>query len=161
MKNYKSKKKRWTFHAASSFSMSFLGVVLLILTMSGCALNRPNLVRDGFVELEILPNEGKVEIGKVRVFNKNTDLVIAGTVERRAAAVVRRSHVDIAILSPDGKVIEALSTHYTPSFARIRNRKSNFSVSLPVDLPQDGKIRVALHTQSVKNTFNCGHNIAS
>jgi len=147
--------------------VSILAVLIFVATgvfSAGCAPNRVNLVDTGTVSIETVPSK-EIYISEVRINQDGNELVLTGRVKRRHLAPVGFGHVDVAIISPEGKSLEQVSTYYNP---RIIPRKrghrrlhgSGFEVRLPVIPPAGSTIRVAYHrsAKSESETFSCGGN---
>lgn len=138
--------------------------VLMILSVSitgwACASNCVNLLKDGTLKLETISSRGYY-ISKVHANQVNDELEITGKVKRRSYSGTGGGHVDITIISPDGEVLEKLSTFYVPRMIpsrRMHTRESRFEVRLPTIPPTGSKVRVAYHRVSKQDrgTFSCG-----
>jgi hypothetical protein len=113
-----------------------------------------------------------VFITKVYTYEEDGELVILGQVKRslQNCCDSARGHVDIALLTPDGTVIDSFSTLYSPSnIPKVRSRSSSFKVRRPY-LPPDGIIiRMAYHSSLegadsalfAGDVFQCEHNKAT
>ena len=142
-----------------------LMIASVIMTGLGCASNRVNLLKDGTVELERIPSKGYY-ISYVNIYQNRDALVVYGHVKRRSRVGDSSGHVDIAIVSPNGKVLEQISTLYKPRIIltrKMHTRKSTFEVRLPTIPPAGSLVRVAYHRDSkpVNRTFPCGENRAA
>lgn len=142
--------------------------VLMIVSFSmiglACASNRLNLLKDGTFKFEPIPSKNYY-ISYVNVYQNDNELVLRGHVKRRSRVGGGSGHVDIAILSPDGDVLEQISTLHRPQIIltrRMHNRKSTFEVRLPTIPPAGSIFRVAYHRESKgrNKTFDCGKNTA-
>jgi hypothetical protein len=89
-----------------------------------------------------------VYISEAYTYEDEGELVISGRAKRgyRNCCDSARGHIDIALISRDGTVIDAFSTLYSPrSIPTVRSRSSSFKVRRPY-LPPDGIIiRMAYH----------------
>lgn len=134
--------------------------------LTGCASDRVNLVDRGTLSIERVPSRG-IYISEVRVNQDGNELVVTGRVKRRDVSAGGFGHVDVAIISPEGKTLEQVSTYFSP---RIIPRKhdhrrlhgSRFEVRLPTIPPTGSKVRVAYHRISKPDsrTSSCGENMA-
>ena len=134
--------------------------------LTGCAPNRVNLVDNGTVSIERIPSGG-IYISKVRVNQEGNEFVVTGRVKRSDHSPLCSGHVYVAIMSPEGKILEQVSTYYSPRFIpRKRDHRrlhgSRFEVRLPFIPPAGSKIRVAYHrpVKSESETPSCGVNRA-
>ena len=142
--------------------------VLMIVsaTMTGfsCASNRVNLLKDGNIKIERISSKD-YEISHVDVYLDNGALVVQGNVERHGHSGTETGHVDIAVVSPGGEVLDQISTLYKPRIIPARmifRRKAYFTARLPMIPPKGSTVRVAYHRDSKPGgkTFSCGGNIA-
>ena len=110
-------------------------LMMAAVLMSGCATG------------EFSHNED-VFISDAYTYEDGGELVILGHVKRsyKNCCDSARGHVDIALLTSDGTVIDSFSTLYSPSnIPKVRSRSSSFKVRRPY-LPPDGIIiRMAYH----------------
>lgn len=148
-------------------SQILFGFLILSVSMTGWAFasNHINLLNDGAVKLERIPSKCHYYISYVNVYQNDGELVIYGHVKRRSRIGGGSGHVDIAIVSPDGKVLERISTLHKPQIIltrKMHTRKSTFEVRLPTIPPTGSKVRVAYHRDSRPNgrTFSCSENMA-
>ncbi|MBW1851607.1 MAG: hypothetical protein JRJ15_09280 [Deltaproteobacteria bacterium] len=142
-----------------------LMIVSISITGLGCASNGVNLIKNGAVTLERIPSKGYY-ISHVEVYQNDNELVLHGNVKRRPHSNTGTGHVDIAIVSPDGEILEEIITSYRPriiSKRRLRKCKSYFIVSLSIVPPKGSIVRVAYHRNSKPDsrTFSCGENRAA
>lgn len=137
-----------------------VAVVIASLLISGCATGQfSNTTEDVF-------------ISKAYTYEDGDELVILGYVKRsfQNCCDSARGHVDIALLTQDGTVIDAFSTLYSPTnIPKVRSRSSSFKVRRPY-LPPDGIIiRMAYHNSLegadsalyAGDVFDCGQNKAT
>jgi hypothetical protein len=145
-------------------SMISTFILMLVMGVSACATSGSNLVKTGAVNLEIIPSTSRnIFISKANIYFDDGDTVITGRVKRKSTVYESGGHVDIAVVGPEGKVIEHISTGYVPNIIRRKGaRESHFTVRLPIDLPEKSIVRVGYHpsTRSTGLTFRCGQNIA-
>jgi len=93
------KKKLLSLVIATVFS-------LLAIVISGCATDRVDLVDTGVLSLE-QHTTGKVYIAWSDAYEDGDGFVVSGVVRRRdTAGQPIKVHVDVTILSPDGKVLD-------------------------------------------------------
>ncbi len=149
------------------------GTFLVISTIwvTGCATSNVNYTNEASVLFERVPSEDVV-ISEVHSYENGDELVIYGRVKRgyQNCCDSARGHVDIALLAPDGFVIDAFSTLYSPhNIPKVRSRSSRFEVRRPY-LPPDGLIiRMAYHgdleaadsAAYAGGVFDCGQNKAT
>lgn len=139
---------------------------IAVMGVSGCAANRTISLDSGTVSIERMPGKG-VNFNRVYVHQENDEIVVSGRIKRRSSSTVTGGgHVDIAVISPEGEVLEHVSTIYVPRvFLRKSHRGSYFEVRLSVVPPDGSVIRVARHKLPLpKSTddrgFDCGENTA-
>ena len=78
----------------------------LTIIISGCATDRVDLVDAGVLSLEQHAT-GKVYIAWSDAYKKGEGFVVTGVLRRRdTVGLPIKAHVDIAILSPDGTIID-------------------------------------------------------
>ncbi|MBW1852732.1 MAG: hypothetical protein JRJ15_15185 [Deltaproteobacteria bacterium] len=139
-------------------------VVSVSMAVCACASKRVNLLKDGTIKLERVPSRGYY-ISSVYVNQNGDELVITGRVKRRSRAGSGSGHVDIAVVSADGDVLEQISTLYKPRIIltrKMHTRESYFEARLPTIPPMGSKVRVAYHRDSKPDskTFSCDENMA-
>ena len=139
-------------------------IIVLAMVLSGCASGPINLVGKGTVIIERVPSRG-VYFSRVYVKQNGNEIMITGRLKRRSLSPVRPGHVDIAIFTPGGHLLEKISTPYVPkilSARRGKHRGSRFEVRMAGTLPEGSKVRFAHHIigRSSNGVFNCGENAA-
>lgn len=134
------------------------GLVITAVLISGCATGKISHAEDVFIY-------------KADIYEDGDELVIRGQVKRgyRNCCESARGHIDIALLAPDGFVIDAFSILYSPhNIPKRGSRSSRFKVQRPY-LPPDGlTIRIAYHSglkaadsaAYAGSTFDCEKNMA-
>ena len=121
----------------------------LTIIISGCATDRVDLVDAGVLSLE-QHTTGKVYIAWSDAYKDGDGFVVTGVLRRRdTVGLPIKAHVDIAILSPDGTIIDESrsSDVYVPrriigrgqSLKRFRVRFSNIP-------PQGSLVRLVPRT---------------
>jgi len=137
-----------------------------LVAASGCAINRANLAEDRTVSIERVPSAG-IYFHGVYVHQEGDELVVSGEIKHRTpSVVVDGGHIDIAVTTPEGKVIEEISTVYVPGvLSRRSHRGSHFNVRLPLVPPNGSIVRVARHKFQPRESisgrdFDCGENAA-
>ena len=135
------------------------GFGILTIVISGCATNRIDLVDSGVLSLE-QHTMGKVYIAWSDAYEDGDGFVVTGVLKRRGTiGMPIKAHVDVTVLSPDGKVLdEARSSDvYVPR--RITGRGQSlqrFRVRFP-SIPAEGsKVSIVTHSGSHNNTENNG-----
>ena len=125
-------------HRFLRFFIVGIGMMMVSVLMVGCAT----------VDYSRAATED-VFVNNVYTYEEGDELVILGHVKRslQNCCDSARGHVDIALLTPDGTVIDSFSTLYSPSnIPKVRSRSSSFKVRRPY-LPPDGIIiRMAYHS---------------
>jgi len=149
-------------------NMKWLNVILgiIVITASGCAGSRVNLVEKGGVSIERMTSKVRgLYFHNVHAYKESDGLVVSGNVKRRYTSVPGGSgHVDVAIINPEGEAVKHVGTNYSPRVVSKRSHPgARFEVRLPV-IPQEGDtVRVAIHKDTFSgktnnNEFDCGQN---
>jgi YD repeat-containing protein len=136
-------------------------VVFGIITL-GCASHRVNLVENGKIIIERVPSKN-IYVSKAHVYQEENELLITGRVKRSNTSVLDGGHVDIAVVSPEGKILDKVSTSYTPRIIRRKgSRESLFSARLSMTPPEGTTVRLAYHKlgRSISEEFDCGNSVA-
>ena len=152
-----------------AFRNSLPAVLLLAAAsaISGCATIDINHRREASVLFERMPS-ADVLVSEVHSYKDGDTLVVYGKVKRTAANCCDavRGHLDMAVVGPDGSVLDALSLVYSPrNIPKVRTRSSRFMTRLPYTVPAGATLRMAYHNDHdvVKvggNTFVCRHSAA-
>jgi len=127
-------------------------VIFLAVTpalISGCATDRVDLVDSGVLTLE-QHSTGKVFIAWSSAYEDGDGFVVAGVLMRHDhVGLPVRAHVDAAILSPDGRVLDESRTpdiyvppHVTGRAQKLRRFKVRFT-NVP---PQGSSVRLVCHS---------------
>lgn len=127
--------------------VTFFAVTAAIV--SGCAANRVDLVDGGLLTLE--PHAtGKVSIAWSSAHKENEGLVIAGVLTRHDhVGLPIRAHVDITVLSPEGRTLDESRTPdtYVPAHVTGRGQRlKRFEVRFPHLPPQGSSVRLVCHS---------------
>jgi hypothetical protein len=129
-------------------TMAIMVFALTFIILSGCASNRVNLVDSGKVLIERVDSEN-ICISRTNVYQDGDQLEITGAVKRRRSTIFDGGHVHIAIINPQGEVLEEVRTSYSPRIIRRKGRReSYFSVRLPIKPPEGSVVRVIYHKHS-------------
>jgi len=132
--------------SAITVALSF-GLVVSII--SGGAANRVDLVDSGFLTLEKHAT-GKVYIAWSDAYEHEDGFVITGVLRRRdhvGSAI--KAHVDVTVLSPEGRVVDTARSNAVYVPRRITGRGQSFkrfNVYLPNVPPRGSTVRVISHT---------------
>jgi hypothetical protein len=130
-----------------SFPRLLIGISLIFgsILISGCATSSLNYKNEASITIECIPSED-VLINDVRAFENGEELVVFGKVKRAInnCCDPARGHVDIAIVAPDGFVMDVGSFLYSPrNIPKVRNRSSSFKAVLPYIIPEDFVLRIS------------------
>ena len=96
-----------------SVMILLLNIAMLCLGLSGCVLNRVNLVEEDVVAVERVDPETTC-IARPAVYQDGDELIIRGSVKCHRFRGFSRGHIDIAIVSAEGEVLQSLSALYYP-----------------------------------------------
>ena len=132
------------------FSGFLPGIILVIaaIFVSGCATSNTNYTNEASVLFERMSSED-VFISEVHAYEDGDELVIYGKVKRAVdnCCDPARGRVDIAVVAPDGLVLDVVSVLYSPrNIPKIRSRSSHFTTRLPYTLPDGIIIRITHHS---------------
>ena len=123
-------------------------LTILAITMSGCS-SQNSLVKQGIASVETKPSK-KVEILWTDVFRESEEIRVCGVVRRRHHTIYPlKTHVDSAILTPDGKVLREARTPdiYVPRFVPRKGINwKRFEIRFP-DMPGNFNVRAAAHSE--------------
>ncbi len=128
--------------------------------LNGCATGRVDLVDAGVLSLE-QHTTGKVYIAWSDAYKDGDGFVVAGVLRRRdTVGLPIKTHVDITIQSPDGKVLDEGRSSDVHVPRRIIGRGQSlqrFRVRFP-SIPAEGsKVSIVTHSGSHNNTENNGN----
>ncbi len=123
-----------------------MGFTITVVLMSGCAMNRVNLVESQMVYVENVKHD-KAHIYGVNVYQDDKTLVISGSVGRRHNINLPiNGHVDLILIASNGSILKKIGTNYNPG--RLPGRRagrSYFEAKIPVILPPGSRVRVEFH----------------
>jgi hypothetical protein len=139
-----------------------LALIVFASGLAGCAFNRVNLVDEGVVRVERVDPETTC-VARPAVYQDGDELLIRGSVKCHRFRGFSRGHIDIAIVSAEGEVLQSLSALYYPRIIpRKGGRESRFHVTIPLKPTAGAVVRLAFHkveTPSIE-TFYCDDNAA-
>jgi len=120
-------------------------MVTLTVITAGCVANREDLVKSGHVTLQ-KHRTGKVYIAWCNAYEDGNELLMTGVLRRHdTVGLPIKAQVDVAVISPDGKVIDEgrSSGIYVPRrmVGRCQSFK-RFNVRFSDVPPQGSSIRV-------------------
>ncbi len=137
-----------------TFVIFFAGIVL-----SGCSFSKMNLTGNGAYTIERVNTSDRISIRSVKVYQDDGDTVVSGKVKlNKNLFQPKQGHVDIAVISPDGTVLDTASVFYNPRRLTRRmqlkaNNGSYFTARFPGPLPQGSIVRLAPHN-SIEETVD-------
>ena len=123
--------------------------------VSGCTIEGLHLVQMDDLYIEPIPSS-LVHFSNIAVKQDGKDLVISGALSRRNPSFSGAGRVDVAVVSPAGRVIDAATAPYAPPIlpktpgART-HRSSHFEVRLSCDPPPSSIVRIAYHAKGVSS----------
>lgn len=124
------------------------GPIFAAVLFCGCATDTVAYVKNEPILFERVPSKDAY-ISEVYAYEEDGELVIYGKVKRTAASCCDpvRGYVDIALVDPEGFVLDAANTMYTPrNIPKVRSRSSSFRTTFPHALPDGVTIKVAYHS---------------
>lgn len=132
-----------------SVTLITTGLSVLMTVISGCAAARTDLVDTGVLTLE-KQRGGKVYIAWSSAYEQDDGLVISGVLRRHDhVGNAIKTHVDVTILSPDGRVIDTARSNEVYVPRRITGRGQSlkrFRVHLPNLPPRGSLVRMTSHS---------------
>ncbi|MFH1718448.1 MAG: hypothetical protein ABIF19_13925 [Planctomycetota bacterium] len=135
--------------------LSLITIGVLATIISGCAANRVDLVDTGVLTLD-RQREGKVYIAWSSAYEQDDGFVITGVLMRHdhvGSAI--KTHVDVTVLSPDGRVLETVRSNEVYVPRRITGRGQSlkrFRVHLANLPPRGSSVRMVSHSGPHKDS---------
>ena len=130
-----------------------------------------NLVDNSEYTIERVNTSNRISIRSAKAYQDEGNTVVSGKVKlSKNLPQPIHGHVDIAVISPDGNVVDTASVFYKPRIRTTRmqrkaNRGSSFTARFPGALPQGSIIRLVPHN-SIEETadktdkgFHCSSNL--
>ena len=129
--------------------MTVVTLLLLVVSSSCMAANRPDLVKSGIVTIE-QERTGKAYIAWNSAYEEKGDLVITGVLRRRDhVGRPIKTHVDVTIVSPDGTVLDEVSSSDIYVSRRITGRGylsfERFKIHIPSVPAKGSLVRLVSH----------------
>ncbi len=107
------------------------------------------------------PSLHNVVFRKLTTFVREGRVFVSGTIKKRSvAAPLRHGHIDIAVYSPQGKLLSDTSAALTPSIItrRVqRGRGSRFEAELDIVPPADSVIKVIFRPGAIWRESKSDH----
>ena len=89
----------------------------------------------------------RAAVSQVSVYQEDDQLVISGTVRQRLRTVVAdNGHIDIEVISADGKSVKKFCERYNPRLTR-KHRSATFMAHLPITVSEGTTIRLTHHKE--------------
>ena len=158
---------RTAFKERGSLFLLLLSLLATCVSMGGCVSQHPSHVQmEGRLFVEPIPSS-RVSLSNIIVRQEGDELVITGEVRRLNAGFSGIGHVDVAVVSPGGTVINHAHAAYTPKIlpktpgAR-KHRPSRFEVHLRCVPPKGSVVRMAYHGKPAQDDplLDCEDNFA-
>ena len=138
---------------------------LSTIFVAGCLANNVDLVDNDAVSLERVSTK-YFYISWVRVYEQEDATEVCGEIRRRyrgRGGNGGHGHIDVVVVSPDGTVLEEVSTLYYPrDIPRKSAPVAYFTVRLSQPPPPGSTVRLSHHNDgySLRREFNCDKNAA-
>lgn len=138
-----------------SLFLLLTGFVAAAACISGCSSQGSHLVKMGDLFIETIPSS-QVYFSDIIAGREGNELVISGKVSRRNTSFSGAGHVDVAVVSPGGLVIDAAHVPYIPKIlpktpgAR-KHRSSRFETRLQCVPPEWTVVRIAYHGKAISD----------
>lgn len=149
-----------------------LVVFFAVIVFSGCSFSNRNLVDNAEYTIERVNTSNRIFIRSAKAYKDEGNTVVSGKIKlNKNVPQSIHGHVDIAVISPDGNVVDTASVFYNPRIRTTRmqrkaNRGSSFTARFPGSLPQGSTVRLVPHN-SIEETadkidkgFHCSSNLA-
>ncbi len=158
---------RTAFNERGSLFLLLLCLLATCVGMGGCVSQHPSHVQmDGRLFVEPIPSS-RVSLSNIIVIQEGDKLVITGEVRRLNAAFSGIGHVDVAVVSPGGTVINQAHAPHKPKIlpktpgAR-KHRPALFEVHLYCVPPRGSVVRMAYHGKPAQDDplTDCEDNFA-
>ena len=147
---------RTAFRESGSPLLLLLWLLATSVGIGGCVSQHSSLVRmEGGLFVEPIPSS-RVSLSNIIVRQEGDELVITGEVRRLNAGFSGIGHVDVAVVSPGGTVINQAHVAHTPKIlpktpgAR-KHRPALFEVHLRCVPPKGSVVRMAYHGKPVQD----------
>jgi len=131
--------------------LRLIAIGVLTAIISGCVTNRVSLVDENMVSVEKQGNE-TVEVLWTDVYQDGEDTVVYGVIRRRShTSYPVKTRVDVAILSPDGTMLQEARTPDIHVARRVPGKGidwTRFNVRFPGMLTQGSKVNMIVHSGS-------------
>lgn len=126
-------------------------VISTLLITAGCASTGADLVKKGVITVEHIPSR-YAHTHRVSVHQKGTDIVISGELYSRFhQPSFIPGHVDIEVISPEGKLLgQGIGKYYRVGGRKSKSRRFEFLMQLSANAPQGSKIRIVHHPASLQ-----------
>ncbi len=124
-----------------------IGLLSVLLFLSGCMGKRTNPVQEGTISIKVVHPPGKNCLRGVQVYQYKDEFVVYGNVHRNFRAPYWfAKHIDVAVLGPDGKLQDDIKTQgsFFP-FPQKSIGSLSFTVRYPGRLPPGATVIVAYH----------------
>lgn len=133
-----------------SASLIAIGFSMLSVVLSGCNVNRADLVDGDIISLE-QQNTGKVYIAWGGAYEQDDRFVVTGVLRRRdSVGMPIKTHVDVTILSPEGMILEEARSSDVYVSRHITGRSylsfERFKVYFPKIPVKDSSVRLVSHS---------------
>ena len=131
------------------------------LLFLGCA-GSANLAKTGFYNVEATSPAG-IRVIDTKVYRDKGTLIVTGRLLRTYTSKSYPGHVDIAIIAPDGGIIDKTSVkNKLPFIGRSKRKNSSFKAKFAAIPPEGYTIHVSFHRKgsSATGQFDCGSNVA-
>jgi hypothetical protein len=131
--------------------LSLVAIGVLTAIISGCVTNRVSLVDENMVSVEKQGNE-TVEILWTDAYQDGEDTVVYGVIRRRShTSYPIKTHADVAIVSPDGTMLQEARTPDIYVARRVPGKGidwTRFNIRFPGMLTQGSKVNMVVHSGS-------------
>jgi hypothetical protein len=139
-------------------------VTVILTAILGCASDRRNLTESGVIHIEQVSSKDR-RVLLATAYEEGGHLMVEGKVRRGGSFIGRRGHIDIAVVGPDGEILEQSSAPILPrTMPRRRTRnmlRSHFEASLRDVPPAGSTVLIAYHrTDPPMREMSCSENEA-
>ncbi len=144
-------------------SRCLLIVILLIglFFIPACSSIRILPQRDEDIKVKLITNH-HAHVHYPSVYREREQVVISGTLKGKRFKPRLHGHVDIALISPEGKVKNSQSVKIYRKFPFNKNYKYGYKAVIPFSSDEEIKLQIAYHSPMIQSgSFNCRNNLAT
>ncbi len=141
-------------------TIMYFALIITVFLIGGCG-GPTNLIKTGVYGVEESSPSGII-FSQITAYQDKDDFVVSGKLKRLYTSKSYPGHVDIAIIAPNGDIIETTSVKNKMPFNIVSRRKfSSFKAKFNTTPPEGYQIHVSFHRKGTTNQFKCSDNHAT